>query len=47
METSALITMIGTQATVIVITAYLFWKILKTPPKSEPDSFSENDDVKK
>jgi hypothetical protein len=41
MTTSALITMVLVQATVTVITAYFFWKVLKTPPKPEPDSYEE------
>jgi hypothetical protein len=47
MSTSALVMMIVTEATITVITGYFFWKVLKTPPKKEPDSFSENDDEKK
>lgn len=43
MSTSALIMMIVTEATITIITVYFFWKVLKTPPKKEPDSFSEND----
>jgi hypothetical protein len=41
MSTSALITMISVQVSVTAITAYFFWKVLKTPPKPEPDSFDE------
>lgn len=41
MTTSALITMILVQVTVSCITGYFFWKVLKTPPKPEPDSFEE------
>jgi len=44
MNTSALITMILAQGTVISITAYFFYKVLTMPPKDEPDSYSENDD---
>lgn len=44
MSTSALITMILVQVTVTVVTAYFFFKVLRTPPNPEPDSFSENDD---
>ena len=47
MTTSALIMYVVTITTVTVITAYFFWKVLKTPPKQEPDSFSENDDQKR
>lgn len=44
MKTQALIFMILVQGTVIGLTAYFFWKVLKTPPNPEPDSFTENDD---
>lgn len=44
MSTSALITMILVQVTVTLVTAYFFIKVLRTPPKPEPDSFTENDD---
>ncbi len=45
MNTEALLLMVATQGIVIGCTAYFFYKVLTTPPKSEPDSFSENDDV--
>lgn len=44
MNTSALITMILAQGTVISLAAYFFYKVLTIPPKEEPDSYSENDD---
>lgn len=44
MNTSALILMVVTQVTVTAFTVYFFWKVLKTPPRPEPDSFEENDD---
>lgn len=47
MNTSALIMMVLTQVTVTAVTVFFFWKVLKTPPKQEPDSFSENDDTSK
>jgi hypothetical protein len=43
MNTSALILMICTMAVVISTTAALFIKVLKTPPRAEPDSFDDND----
>lgn len=46
MNTEALTLMIITQGIVIACTGYLFYKVLKTPPRKEPDSFSENDDEK-
>lgn len=45
MNTSALILMITVQATVTVFTIYFFMKVLRTPPREEPDSYDENDDV--
>lgn len=44
MNTSALILMILAQGTVIGCAGYFFYKVLTTPPKAEPDSFSDNDD---
>ena len=43
MTTSALIMIILTQGTFLGVTIYFFRKVLKTPPKPEPDLFSEND----
>ncbi len=37
--------MVVTQGIVIGCTGYFFYKVLSTPPKSEPDSFAQNDDV--
>jgi hypothetical protein len=45
MSTSALITMVVTEVAITVITGYFFWKVLKTPPKPEPDSYTNNDDI--
>lgn len=45
MNSAALITMLCVQVPVICITAYFFYRVLTTPPKPEPDSFDENDDV--
>ena len=36
--------MVATQGIVIACTGYLFYKVLITPPKSEPDSFAENEE---
>ncbi len=36
--------MVLVQTTVTIITGYFFYKVLTTPPKPEPDSYSENDD---
>lgn len=46
MNTAALITMITAQGIVIAFAVFFFYKVLTIPPKQEPDSFSENDDVK-
>lgn len=43
MNTSALTLMVVTQLAVIAITAYFFYRVFTTPPRKEPDSFSEND----
>ncbi|MHB1147437.1 MAG: hypothetical protein ACYC01_07575 [Lutibacter sp.] len=37
--------MVLTLGIVTIITLYFFYKVLTTPPKEEPDSYSENDDV--
>ncbi len=44
MNSTALVTMLLTQGIVISFTGYFFYKVLTTPPKQEPDSFSENDE---
>lgn len=44
MTGQALFLMIVTNVIFIVVTAYLFIKVVKTPPRPEPDSFQENDD---
>jgi heme/copper-type cytochrome/quinol oxidase subunit 2 len=43
MNTSALILMVSVWTIVTFATLYFFWKVLRTPSKPEPDSFSEND----
>ena len=47
MNKLALITMIISQGIVTAFTAYYFVKVLRTPPKPEPDSFTENEDVER
>ena len=44
MNTSALLMMIATVATVTLMAGYFFFRVLTAPRKPEPDSFSENDD---
>lgn len=43
MTDSAFWMMLITQVTVTAITAFFFMKVLRTPPKSEPDSYEDND----
>lgn len=47
MNTQAFIMMVSVESVVILLTAWLFYKVLTTKPKPEPDSFSENDDLKR
>lgn len=44
MNTSALFLMILVWVPVITLTVYFFIKILRTPKKKEPDSYTNNDD---
>jgi len=44
MNTTALIMMVVAQGIVISFAGYFFYRVLTTPPKPEPDIFSENDD---
>ena len=44
MNTSALVVMLLTIIGVTSLTLYFFIKVLTTPKRPEPDSFSENDD---
>jgi hypothetical protein len=37
--------MIIVQVTVLTLTGYFFFRVLKTPPREEPDSYADNDDV--
>ena len=45
MSSLAIIMMVSVQGLFTVMCGYFFYKVLTTPPKMEPDSFSENDDV--
>ena len=47
MSTSALLMLVVTEVTVTAFTLYFFWKVLTVPPKPEPDSFADNDDVER
>jgi hypothetical protein len=44
MNTSALVLMLASVLTVTGFTLYFFYRVLTTPPKPEPDSYSENND---
>jgi hypothetical protein len=44
MTTSALLMMLTTSILITVITVYFAYKVLKTPPKAEPDSYEFNDE---
>jgi hypothetical protein len=44
MNSLALTVMLFTMISVTVVTIYFFIKVLNTPPKPEPDSYSDNDD---
>jgi hypothetical protein len=44
MNTTALILMICTMSIVTATAGLLFFKVLNTPPKPEPDSYADNDD---
>ena len=41
---SALYLMISTQVLVTGVTLYFFFKVLRTPPRPEPDSYDYNDE---
>ena len=44
MNPLALTVMLFTMVSITLVTIYFFAKVLRTPPKPEPDSYSENDD---
>jgi hypothetical protein len=47
MKNSALLLWLITISAITFTTIYFFVKVLFVKPKSEPDSFTENDDVKR
>ena len=47
MKTEALIMLLSAQGVVIAFTGYFFYKVLTTPPRAEPDSYSENDEIER
>lgn len=44
MRPEALTLMLFAVCTVTAITGYFFYRVLTTPPRKEPDSYSANDD---
>jgi hypothetical protein len=45
MNSIAIFIMVSAMGTVTAATIYFFYKVLTAPPKPEPDSYSENDDL--
>jgi hypothetical protein len=43
MNTSALILMFAAEGIIAAITIYFFIRVLNTPPRAEPDSYTGND----
>lgn len=43
MNTTALTILLVTELTIAAFTVYFFWKVVKTPPKAEPDSYQDTD----
>jgi hypothetical protein len=43
MSSGAFTLMLLVQLSVTIITGFFFWKVLKTPPRPEPDSYDDND----
>lgn len=47
MSTTALTMLLAAEIIISAITIYFFVRVLRTPAKPEPDSYSANDDVKR
>ncbi|MDO8804160.1 MAG: hypothetical protein Q7R35_07005 [Elusimicrobiota bacterium] len=47
MSPSALFMLVVAEVTVTAFTIYFFWKVVTVPPRTEPDSFDDNDDVER
>ena len=47
MSSSALFMLVVTETVVTAFTLYFFWKVLTTPPRAEPDSYEDNDEIKR
>jgi len=45
MNSLAIFVMVSAMGLVCAATIYFFYKVLATPPKQEPDSYSDNDDI--
>lgn len=45
MNSLAIVIMVSAMGSVTTATVYFFYKVLTAPPKPEPDSYLENDDV--
>lgn len=45
MNSLALFVMISAMGSVTVATAYFFYRVLTAPPKAEPDSYTDNDEI--
>jgi hypothetical protein len=45
MSKGALIMMLTTQISFVLITAFFFYKVLTKKPNAEPDSYSGNDEL--
>lgn len=45
MNTLAIVIMVSAMGSVTAATLYFFYKVLTTPPTSEPDSYTDNDDT--
>lgn len=45
MNSLAILVMVSAMGLVTAATIYFFYKVLTAPPKSEPDSYLDNDDI--
>ncbi|MDA8242792.1 MAG: hypothetical protein M0025_01555 [Elusimicrobia bacterium] len=45
MSARAFMMLLSAELPIAFFTVYFFWKVVKTPPKAEPDSYAANDDV--
>lgn len=47
MNTSAIILMVTVQLAVTLCVVYFYYQVLTAPPKPEPDSYEDNDDMQR